>query len=111
VIASVTGTHTALVVTEPTLSGLHDMQRAVQLARHFGVRTFACINKFDLNRRMADEIELQCERDGVEVVARIPYDPVVTRAQIMAKSVVEYSDGAVSEEMKRLWRRMAAELK
>jgi MinD superfamily P-loop ATPase len=107
VIASVTGSDLVLVVTEPTLSGLHDLERVRQLAGHFRIPTAACINKCDLNPDMTSRIDEHCREAGIEVVGRIPYDPVVTRAQIHKTSVVEFSDGPVSEEIRRMWERVS----
>jgi MinD superfamily P-loop ATPase len=103
VIASVTGCDLILVVTEPTLSGLHDLERVGKLADHFKIRSIACINKFDLNPQMSARIEEHCKEAGIEVVGHIPYDNGVTHAQIQKKSVVEFSDGPVSQEIKRMW--------
>jgi MinD superfamily P-loop ATPase len=107
VIASVTGCDLVLVVTEPTLSGLHDLERVRQLAAHFKITTTACINKCDLNPEMTSRIAEHCRETGVEVVGRIPYDPAVTRAQIQKTSVVEFNEGPISEEIRRMWERVS----
>jgi MinD superfamily P-loop ATPase len=107
VIASVTGSDLVVVVTEPTLSGLHDLERVRQLAEHFGIKTTACVNKCDLNPDMAARLEDHCRETGVEIVGRIPYDNDVTRAQIQKMSVVEFSDGPVSQEIRKMWERVA----
>lgn len=106
VIASITGSDLVLVVTEPTLSGLHDLERVRQLATHFRIKTVACINKFDLNARMSAKIEEACRAEGVEVIGRIPYGRAVTEAQVHGLSVVDYSDGPVSQEIKNIWKRI-----
>jgi len=110
VIASVTGTDLAVVVTEPTMSGIHDMTRAVQLARHFDAHVAVCINKHDLNPQMTEKIERFCAQEKLKVAGKIPYDPVVTKAQLMGVSVVEYSGGLVAQEMEKLWRHVVYEL-
>jgi MinD superfamily P-loop ATPase len=107
VIASVTGTDLVLAVTEPTLSGLHDLERVRQLANHFMIETVVCVNKYDLNPKMSSHIEEHCQETGVEVVGRIPYDREVTDAQIRQTSLVEYSNGTASEEVRQMWRRIA----
>ena len=106
VIASVTGTDLVLVVTEPTLSGLHDLERVRQLAAHFKIRTAACVNKCDLNPEMSSRIEEHCRETGVEIVGRISYDIAVTSAQIAKTSVVEYSNAPISQEIRRMWKRI-----
>jgi len=77
-IASVTGVDAGLVVTEPTLSGIHDLERAIQLLRYFNVRLFVCLNMHDINEDNTDRIIKSCEKNGVEVVGKIPFNPVVT---------------------------------
>lgn len=107
VIASITGADFVLVVTEPTLSGQHDLQRVMELTAHFGIPTGACINKFDINPGIAESITKTAERSGAPVLGRISYDTAVTRAQIAGMSVVEYADGPLSQQVPALWRTVA----
>ena len=107
VIASIAGTDLILVVTEPTLSGLHDLERVRQLADHFKIKAVVCINKCDLNPKMSTRINEHCHENGIDVVGRIPYDNVVTSAQIHKRSVVEHSGGPVTEEIRSMWKRVA----
>jgi MinD superfamily P-loop ATPase len=104
VIASVTGATTVLAVTEPTLSGEHDLGRVLGLARHFGVRALVCVNKWDINPGMTDKIEQEAADAGAMTVGRIPYDSAVTRAQVEGITVVEYGDGPAANEIKRVWK-------
>ena len=104
VIASIAGADLVLVVTEPTLSGQHDLLRASELAAHFRIPTVICINKWDLNPEIADQIEAAAKERGIKDVGRIRYDTAITKAQIMRTSVVEYTGGAVSEDIKQVWR-------
>jgi MinD superfamily P-loop ATPase len=106
VIASITGSHAVLIVTEPTLSGLHDLERVGQLAEHFNIPTLSCINKWDINEGMSDQIAHYCAENKIELVGRIPYDTVVTHAMVAGKSVVEFSNGAVSKEIKEVWEKV-----
>jgi MinD superfamily P-loop ATPase len=106
VIASITGAQLVLVVTEPTLSGLHDMERVAQMTRHFGVKTVVCINKADINPELADELEQQAAQMDLPVLGRIRYDPAVTRAQVHAKAVVEGESGPAESDMRALWKRV-----
>jgi len=110
VIASITGSDLVLVVTEPTLSGKHDLMRVAELTRHFGIPTVVCINKWDLYPKVAREIEQQAIEKGMKVVGRVRYDKAVTKAQIVGSSVVEYTGGAVAGEIKSLWRHLLYEL-
>ena len=104
VIASITGADLVLVVTEPTMSGEHDLRRVAELAAHFEIPTAVCINKYDLNLEMAERIERDSAEHGLKVVGRVRYDPAVTRAQVMKAAVVEYTGGPVSDDIKDLWR-------
>jgi MinD superfamily P-loop ATPase len=104
VIASITGTDLVLIITEPTLSGKHDLERVGQLAAGFNVPVLVAINKYDLNREMADQIETEANQQNMKIVGRIRYDKAFTKAQIMKCSVVEYTSSAVSEDIKSLWR-------
>jgi len=103
VISSLSGASLALLVTEPTLSGIHDLERVLGVCRHFGVPALVCINKYDINRENTKEIERYCLNQGVEVASKIPFDNVVTKALIKQLPVVEYSDGKVSREIEKLW--------
>jgi len=103
VISSLSGASLALLVTEPTLSGIHDMERVLQVCHHFGVPALVCINKYDLNEDNTRRIEAYCRSQQVEIAAKIPFDNVVTEAIVQGKPVVECSEGRVTDELKRLW--------
>jgi len=103
VISAVTGANLVFIVTEPTLPGLHDMQRVAALAKHFNIPAAACINKYDLNPEVSDRIRIYCEETGVRLLGMIPYDTVVTKALVERKIIVEYGNGRVSDEIKRIW--------
>ena len=104
VIASITGADLVLIITEPTLSGKHDLGRVADLAAGFKIPALVAINKFDLNPDMAKEIEEDVHSRNTKVVGRIHYDDAFTKAQILKSTVVEYTGGAVSQELKALWR-------
>ena len=103
VIASLTGVDLALIVTEPTMSGLHDLERILDVTRHFGIGSIVCINKYDINEENSRRITDFCWQRGIEVVGNIPYDPVVTEAMVAGKPVVEFSEGRVSDAIKNVW--------
>ena len=106
VIATISGAALVLVVTEPTVSGLHDLERVMDLAAHFGVPAAVCVNKGDINPEMTERIRAFCETRGTPLLGVIEYDPEVTAAQVAGKSVVECSDGPASRGMKALWERL-----
>lgn len=110
VIASITGADLALVVTEPTLSGIHDLERISVLTRHFSIPTVVCINKYDLNEELSSQIEAKSAELNARVVGKICYDPAVTKAQIMKASIVEYTGSLISQQIKSLWRHMTYSL-
>lgn len=110
VISSLSGTSLALLVTEPTLSGIHDLERVLGVCHHFGVPALVCINKYDLNEDNTRQIENYCLKLGVEVAAKIPFDNIVTEAMVKGLSVVEYSDGRVAQEIKSLWHKVTGVL-
>ena len=103
VISSLSGASLALLVTEPTLSGIHDLERVIGVCRHFGVPVLVCINKYDINQENTLQIENYCFNQGIEVASKIPFDNVVTEALIKRLPVVEYSDGRVSRGIENLW--------
>jgi MinD superfamily P-loop ATPase len=104
VIASIGGATALLIVTEPTVSGLHDMDRVAQLAAHFKVPTMVCVNKFDLNTEKTRAIEARAIEMGLKILESIPFDPVMTHAMVRGQTVLEY-DGTsqVSGVVRRVW--------
>ncbi len=106
VIASVTGASYLLIITEPTVSGLHDLKRALELASHFRVKSGVSVNRADINIEAAFEIENFCISKGIDFLGNIPYDRDVTNAQIECKSVVEYSNGPASKAIIELWEKV-----
>lgn len=103
VIASLTGATQVLIVTEPTVSGEHDLERVLKLARHFRINAAVCVNKWDLNPEMAERIEAGAIHAGAAIAGRIRYDRGVTGAQIQAKAVVEIDSPCV-EDIRAIWK-------
>jgi len=110
VIASLTGADFVLIVTEPTLSGMHDLRRVAELLLHFKIRGAICINKWDLNPQVALEIQKQAEAYALEIAGQIRYDHAVTEAQIYKMTVVEYSEIGSSEDISLLWHNLSEKL-
>lgn len=110
VISAISGADMVLLVGEPTVSGAHDLDRVLQTADHFGVPALVAINKADLNVPRADDVAAFCDEHDVELVGRIPYDTTVTEAMVQGKPVTAYANGAVSEALRGIWKRVKARL-
>jgi MinD superfamily P-loop ATPase len=108
VIASVTGVDAGLVVAEPTISGIHDLKRALELLAHFDVLPFVCVNMYDINKDNTEKIESFCKENSVEVVGKIPFSPKVTEAMVDGKTIIEYSPrSAVAKEIEAVWEKIS----
>jgi MinD superfamily P-loop ATPase len=105
VIACLTGASKVLAVTEPTVSGEHDLERVLKLARHFDIPAAVCINKWDINPEATERIERQAEHLGAACIGRIRYDPAVTAAQIQEKAVVEIGAPA-GADIRKVWKNL-----
>jgi MinD superfamily P-loop ATPase len=108
VIASIAGAHLVLVVTEPSLSGLHDLGRVAELCRQFNINAGVCINKADINPEVAAQIEADAARWGMPLLGRVRYDESVTTAQVKRRAVVENGDSPAAEDIRALWERVHA---
>ena len=106
VISSLSGTDLALVVTEPTVAGIHDMERVVQMTSHFRTRTACCINKFDINLENSEKIETWCKKNSVPLLGKIPFDLTVTESMVQGIPLPEYADNPASKEVKNIWRKL-----
>lgn len=104
VIAAIGGASSLVIVVEPTVSGLHDMQRVAELAVHFRVPGLVCINKFDLNKEMTEKIEEFGAERNMKIVGRIPFDPVFIEAMIAGKNIMEYApDSYPAKAIREIW--------
>jgi MinD superfamily P-loop ATPase len=107
VISSLSGASLALLVTEPTLSGIHDLERILGVCHHFSVPALVCVNKCNINEKNTRQIETYCHTTGADVIAKIPFDNVFTEAMVRGLPVVKYSGGAVSHQIRHLWQDVA----
>jgi len=103
VISSLSGVSLALLVTEPTQSGIHDLERVLDLCRHFGVPALVCINKYDINEDNTRKIEDYCLSQGLRAAAKIPFDNVFTESIVKGIPVVEHSRDGVAKSIESLW--------
>lgn len=111
VIASVGGATALLAVTEPTVSGVHDMQRLLELAAHFKVPSMVCVNKFDLNMEQTAAIETLAAEKGIPFVGKIPFDPAFVKSMVVGKTILEYrQESALSSAIIQIWKRIQENL-
>lgn len=114
VISALSGTHLAIMVTEPTPSGIHDLQRVVELCGHFNIPGSVIINKYDLNATIAADIRSFCDRSGLSVLAELPHDPEFVNAMVRGVTITEFSKGLTAQKVQMAWQsviKQAAELK
>lgn len=108
VIATVTGITLGIIVTEPTMSGIHDMQRVLNLLKRFRVKTTVIINKYDLNIENTEKIERYCKENDAEVLGRIKFDSVMTHSMVAAQTLPEYApDHEISKLLQSIWDRIS----
>jgi MinD superfamily P-loop ATPase len=101
-IAAVTGATRLLAVTEPSVSGAHDLERLLALARHFAVPVSVCVNRWDVNPELTERIEQAARRAGAEAAGRVRHDPGVSRAQALGRAFVE-TGAAAAADARRVW--------
>jgi len=106
-IATLTGADLAVIVTEPTLSGLHDLQRVIKVGKHFGIAMTVVINKFNINLKNSLMIEKWCGEHNITVIAKIHFDNVITEAMVNGLPVVEYGKNSMTQEIKDLWEKLS----
>ncbi len=104
VIASISNADALLIVTEPTLSGIHDMQRVIKLGRQMSAQIYICINKADLNREASEKIKNFCSSNSIKFAGEIPFDKDVIESLRVGKSLVSYSEGPASQAVKNVWK-------
>ncbi|RJX34226.1 MAG: (4Fe-4S)-binding protein [Desulfarculus sp.] len=103
VISSLSGTDLAVVVTEPTLSGIHDLERVAELCRHFRVPAAVIVNRYDLNLEHSQAIGRWCADNGLGLPARLPHDPAFTEAMVRQQTITEYKQSPLTDEIRRAW--------
>ena len=105
--AAIADVDLALIVTEPTLAGIHDMERVAELIRHFNIPMVVINNKYDVNEENSQQIRDYCRQHSLELLAELPYDETVTEAMVKGVPLVEYRDGAVGQGIRKAWTRLA----
>lgn len=104
VVSSLTGAKKAVLVTEPSRSGFHDLKRIAELTQNFHIKPVVVINKYDLNHEMARKIENWCSLSSISVVGHIPFDTEIVEAMLNSQSIIERNPSSnISEEIKNIW--------
>ena len=110
VIASITGSDLVLIVTEPSMSGIHDLERVLEVADHFNIPSVVCINKWDINEENSRIIEDYCMAKGIDVIGKLLYGDEPVNAMMQNLTVIEHSDGEFSKGVRKLWDSLGAKL-
>jgi MinD superfamily P-loop ATPase len=107
VIASLTSCDALLAIVEPSLSSLHDAKRLLQLSKHFAIPSYVVINKWDISPKLTKIMEAEFQNMGIEVLGKLPYDLVFTKAMIKAQTIIEYdSTGEISQTLRSIWKKL-----
>lgn len=101
-ISTITGVDHVVIVTEPTISGLHDMKRALEITANFKLKTWVIVNKFDLNTEVTSQIENYCRQANISIAGKFPFDRLVVDAMVNCKSIIELSPDSEISKMIRV---------
>ncbi len=110
VIASLSNSDYVLIVTEPSLSGFHDLKRILELVKHFGYSTGCIINKFDINEKITKEIEIFSHNNELEIIGKIPYSDSFPKSLVLQKTVVEYDKSDIGKYVEECWAKIQTKL-
>ena len=108
VIASLSGVDLALIVTEPTIAGIHDMERIADVAIHFSIPTKVVVNKYDINLDNARSITDICHKRNIEVLARLPFSEKFVESMVQGVPMPEFSSDGVAKQIADLWQSVAS---
>jgi len=107
VISTITGVDKVVIVTEPTISGLHDLKRTIEIVKKFNLPAFVVINRYDLNFSMSKQIEEWCNQNENAIVGLLPFDRQVTKAMVQSKSITEFNPNhEISKKIKAIWNKI-----
>jgi MinD superfamily P-loop ATPase len=95
------------IVTEPSISGMHDLDRVLEVTTHFEIKTVVCINKYDINEQKTALIEEYCRNKGVEVIGKLPLSDIPMKAMLKRKTVIEYEDNSFARTVIDMWHKIA----
>jgi len=112
VISTITGVDKVVIVTEPTISGLHDMKRTVEVVQKFNLPAYVIINKYDLNSSMSGQIEEWCIENEIAIIGQLPFDRRMTEAMVQSKSITEFNpDLDISNKIEIIWKKILIQKK
>lgn len=107
VIASISGATAIVIVVEPTVSGLHDMERVAELAAHFSIPGMICINKCDLNPELSAEIEAAALKRNMKLLGKVPFDPIFVKSMVKGQNIFEYEeDSPTKKVVEDIWQKV-----
>ena len=112
VISSLSGANLVVLVTEATVSGLHDLKRVLKLVKNFSLKAVCIINKYDLNEKMTNNIEEFLNIEDIEVVGKLPYDETFTKALAKVQTIIEYDkESELAKKVKNSWNKIKENIK
>jgi len=106
VVSSLTGANFIVLVTEPTVSGLHDLKRVYELVKRFRINAGCIINKYDLNLEKTNEITEFLKEENIEHLTNLPYDETFTKAMTVGQTIVEYSENKLKDLLIESWEKV-----
>ena len=106
VVSSLSGASYVVLVTEPSVSGIHDLKRVYELVKKFGIKAGCIINKADINADKAKEIHVFLKEENIDLICEIPYDENFTKAMTMGKTIVEFDDGKIKQILEESWEKI-----
>lgn len=109
VVSSLSGAHYVVLVTEPTVSGLHDLKRVYELVHKFGIRAGCIINKSDINKRMYTEILDYCEKENIGLLGYLPFEETFVHALSQGLTITEYNRGMLKPAIEQIWKKIKEE--
>ena len=110
VIASLSNADYVLIVTEPSLSGFHDLKRILELVKHFGYPAGCIINKYDINEEISKEIENYSNKNNLKIIGKIPYSDAFPKSLVLRKTVVEFDNLDIDKYVEECWTNIQTKL-
>jgi len=106
VVSSLSGANFVVLVTEPSVSGLHDLKRVYELVKKFNIKAGCIINKFDINEKVTKEIGEFLKKENIAHISNLPYDDNFTKAMTVGQTIVEFDKGQLQTTLTESWNRI-----